>query len=322
MNNLEVKDINFVWNEEYPIFSSEKFLRSISSEYGWVGGFADNDLKLVLPYIIKKNLIFRCLQFQTDTIVIDGELTENDEKFFLNRVIAELGNKADFVIQPPANVVFRTYPDCSISAKFGSYVIDLGLTEEELWAGIHQKHRNVIRNAIKNNVKIEIGAKNLDIAYNLIKNTLERSNKSFLNRNKFDKLIESLGDNVEICMAYHNGEPQGCAVIPFSKYCAYYSYGGSISNPLLGSINLLHWEAIKYFKYLDVKKYDFVGARIKPEPDSKLEGIQRFKSRFGPTMKQGFLWKVIINRKKYWLYNVLYKIKNSEGDIIDQEKDK
>jgi len=109
--------------------------------------------------------------------------------------------------------------------------------------------------------------------------------------------------------------------MPFSQFAAYYFYGGSAPNAFLGSLNLLHWRAIKYFKSLGVKYYDFVGARINPKKE--LEGIQRFKSRFGGEFKKGYLWKYPLNKWKYGLYKPLFYLKNRrKGDIIDEEKNK
>lgn len=74
-----------------------------------------------------------------------------------------------------------------------------------------------------------------------------------------------------------------------------------------------------------VKKYDFMGARINVEIGSKLEGIQRFKSRFGGELKRGFLWKYIYKPYKvkmiYAIQNLRYKLRgqNYLGDAIDQE---
>jgi lipid II:glycine glycyltransferase (peptidoglycan interpeptide bridge formation enzyme) len=134
-------------------------------------------------------------------------------------------------------------------------------------------------------------------------------------------LINSLGSNVEIFRAYSDNVLQGCAIIPYSEYAAFYLFGGSIADPVLGSMNLLHWIALLHFKDKGVKVYDFVGARIKPQAGSKLEGIQRFKERFGSTLSQGFLWKYPYNRPMYHLYRVLMKIrlKRLHLDIIDQE---
>ena len=46
-------------------------------------------------------------------------------------------------------------------------------------------------------------------------------------------------------------------------------------------MNLLHWHAIRLFRALGVKQYDFVGARINPSKGSKQEGLVIFKERFG-----------------------------------------
>ena len=228
---------------------------------------------------------------------------------------------ADFCAQPSTHIVFHACPDNAISAPFGSYYVNLEKSEDDLWSGIHSKHRNVIRNAQKKGVDVRFGCQGDNaIAYQLLLQTMQRSNMSFMGREKYDSMINYLGDNVLVVTAYHDDIPQGCAVMPFSRYGAYYLYGGSIDAPVLGAMNLLHWEAMKYFKARRVKLYDFVGARILPEPGSKLEGIQRFKNRFGATMRTGFLWKMGLSYK-YRLYSLLLMIKSrGKGDIIDQER--
>jgi len=185
----------------------------------------------------------------------------------------------------------------------------------------------VIRNAEKKGIRTERGHHNKDIAYKLLKETMDRSDMGFLEKKSYDRFLSDLGNHAEIFVAYKENEPQGCAVIPYSEFCAYYLWGGSIEKPFLGSMNLLQWNLIKYFKSTGVQKYDFVGARIKPEEGSKLEGIQRFKVRFGATMRTGYLWKHVYNPLKFKLYRFASKLKNwnnrsSQGDIIDQERRK
>lgn len=325
---MNVKDIDFLWNKNFSIFASEAYLRTIGTQYGWIGGFINDKLSFVLPYAIKSKLIFKSLVFTTDTIYYSFDIDVDQEKKFLNGVIQYFSNKKiDFIQQPSTNVVFNTYPDNSIFAPFGSYQLDLSLSEKLLWEGMNSKHRNVIRNAEKNTVRIDRGHNNKYIAYMLLKETMDRSEMSFPEKNSYEHFITTLGKHIEIFVAYKEDDPQGCAVIPNSEFCAYYLWGGSIEKPYLGSMNLLQWELIKYFKSIGVKKYDFVGARIKPEEGSKLEGIQRFKVRFGATMRTGFLWKHIYNPFKFKLYRFASKLKNgnnrsSQGDIIDQERKK
>ena len=79
------------------------------------------------------------------------------------------------------------------------------------------------------------------------------------------RMVLGLGEHIKILISRHEGVVQGCAVIPFSRQSAYYVYGGTIPSPLTGAMNLLHWEAIKLFRSLGVKHYDFVGVRINPE---------------------------------------------------------
>jgi lipid II:glycine glycyltransferase (peptidoglycan interpeptide bridge formation enzyme) len=324
---MDIRQINFNWSDDYSIFASEKFLKSQSANFGWIGGFVEDKLKFVLPYVIKKRFIFKYLMFHSGTIYVEKDLSINTEKDFLNAAILYLKKiKIDFIAHPSSYVLFNTFPDKSIYAPFGSYIVDLTLSEEELWNNIHPKHKNVIRNAIKNNITIVKDKQNLDLAYELLTKTLDRSNMSFSNKDYFENILTNLNENIEIFFAYKNEEVQGCAIFPFSKYSSYYLWGGSSKNQLLGSLNLLQWEAMRYFKSLGVNYYNFVGARLKPDEGSKLEGIQRFKSRFGSNMKTGYLWKMPLNKFKFILFNILVKLRNIKSgntkDIIDQEREK
>ena len=72
-------------------------------------------------------------------------------------------------------------------------------------------------------------------------------------------------------------------------------YGGSVEKPYSGSLNLLQFEAMKFLQSRGVREYDLVGARIKVEQGSKYEGIQRFKSRFGARLVQGYAFRTIVH---------------------------
>lgn len=318
---IDVKIINFDWDEIYPIYFKESYLRGISSDYGWIGGYINNDLALIMPYVVKTRLIFKSATFQYSPISIRDEVTEKHERYFLNKSVEILAaTSVDFITQPPAHAIFRICPNDSIATRFGSYILDLTNSEDSLWSRVHSKHRNVILNAQKKGVEIRFGSLN-DISkiYGILVETMNRSKMSFMTFNEFKKNIESFGKNVTIFLACYHGQTIGCGIFPFSKYSCYYQYGGSVNSTVLGAMNLLHWEAIKFFKKNGVKRYDFVGARISPEAGSKYEGIQRFKERFGPQLQVGYLWKLPISYK-YYIYKVYKKIKSNKNiDIIDQE---
>jgi lipid II:glycine glycyltransferase (peptidoglycan interpeptide bridge formation enzyme) len=217
--------------------------------------------------------------------------------------------------------LFNYFPDDSIYCRFGSYILDLSQSEEALLSNIHSKHRNVIKKAKKDNVLISCGKENRDKCEFLINSTLSRQKVHQINQNMLNKLTAL--SNIDYWIAEYNDEIHGAAIIVWAENSAYYLYGGSIEKTHSGAMNLLHWAAIMEMKKRNVKFYDFVGARIDPEEGSKYEGIQRFKSRFGGELKQGYLWKLPLNKVKYKLYVSMQKLKNYgqfKGDIIDQER--
>lgn len=326
---MRATPIEINWHPGLSIFASEAFLKTVSNEYGWLGGYDDSGkLLCLLPYSVIRKALFRLIRFPVQTIPLDGELSLEQERSFLNSAVAyfrSLG--ADLVIPATFNTVFRTYPDGAVAAPFGSYIIDLRQPEESLWKNLHQKHRNVIRNAMKKGVTIRSGLEHLDTAYNLTLESFRRSAKGLVARKRVESRMDyktfrnqvlSLGENVLILAAELQGVVQGCAVIPFSSYSAYYMHGGSIPNPLSGATNLLQWEAIRRCRDLGVCRYDFFGGRVEPEKGSKIEGIMKFKERFGGEWTQGYMWKYAFRPFGDCLYSLAVRLR-SGGDVVDQE---
>ena len=137
----------------------------------------------------------------------------------------------------------------------------------------------------------------------------------------FEKMIIGLGDNVNLLIAEYEGCLQGCAVIPFSTYSAYYAYGGTAEHPLTGAMNYLQWNSILYFRRMGVKHYDFCGARINPPKGSKQAGLTMYKERFGAKLRQGFIWKYNINTLKSVIYSLGVRLLKGV-DIVDAEHSK
>jgi len=320
---IHVKKIDINWHPDLSIYASELFLRTLGDEYGWLGGFLpDGTLRCILPYTIVHKTIFHMVRFRVETIPLGDNLSIPEEKDFLNNVIQYFRTAGvDMIIPATTNTIFKTYPDGADAAPYGSFIIDLTQSEEVLWSKLHSKHRNVVRNAVKKNVEIIEGIELAETAHLIITETLSRSKLGFMSLGAFNQFIDGLGKNIKILIANHEGRAQGCAIIPFSNHSAYYLYGGSISHPLSGAMNLLQWEAIRIFKNLGVKRYDFVGVRINPEPGSKQEGLMTFKQRFGGQLAQGYIWKYSLNRFKYAIYAKAVRILRG-GDIVDVEKHK
>ena len=313
------------WKSEYPIFLSEKYLKSESSNYGYFIASVEKTKIAILPFVIYKKAIFSLLRFTYQCYFFNPQDKIQYAQEFMDGVIDKLSElNVDMVMQPSTNVLFSFYPQKAIYAPFGSYKLDLTLKEEELWSNLHSKHRNVIRNAEKKGIVIEENKYEINELHSLMTETFARSNMGFISKEEFTEQIDSLGKNVKVFIARTSeGVIQGCAVFPYSQFGAYYLHGGSISKPLTGAMNFLHWKAILSFKEEDVETYDFVGARISPGKGTKLDGIQKFKARFGATLEEGYLWKYPVKKWKYKLFTQVYKfLKKKEGDIIDQERDR
>lgn len=300
-----------------PVVATKEFLNSKSDKFGW---FVSDDF--ILPFIIEKKFIFKRMIFTYSVI----KKNNNSAKEFLNEVVELSKNlDIDFIYQPYAFAIFEEVPDNCIYVPFGSYQVDLSKSEEDLFKNLHSKHRNVVKKAQKNGLNIYHGKEYKKECFDLICDTLKRQQQPFMNYQTLSTMQKRLGNTIEFYIIRNKEKIEGSAIIIYNKHEAYYLFGGSDNKTSPGAMNFLIWQILLDMKAKNVKSFDFVGARINPKNGSKFEGIQRFKSRFGTTLKSGYLWKVPIKPFKYrlfrfitWLY---YKLKNKTyaGDIIDQE---
>jgi hypothetical protein len=309
------------WNDSLSICASEGYLSSYSDDYGWL---SDQDSNLFIPFRVRERLSFRELVFEcdVDSFIESSPVSVEEKREFLKDAVryAREVMKIDNIAQPPSHAVFQVAPVNSISVPFGSYRIDLSQSSDDMWNNVHSKHKNVIRKSEKSGVVVKSGIEHLDVAAELVSETLKRSG---LKSHYAERLSKKLSDHIAAYICEHDGKLQGSAIFLFSKKGALYMWGGSIDSPFTGAVNFLHWNAIRDFKNMGVKCYDFVGARINPVPGSKTEGLQRFKSRFGASLYQGYLWKYPMSWK-CGCYSILRKYYlrmngRSADDVIDQE---
>ena len=316
MECLKTFDDNLI-----PIIVTEPFLKDCSEDYGY---FAEAGW--VLPYYRKKKSIFSYIRFVTGVIKVEKEVQE-DEATFLNHLVAYVkeNKMTDMIIAPHTTAVFHAIPDNSVACEFGSYIIDLSKNEDDLFAGVHTKHRNVIRKAARDGVTISNAENYKEACKNLVNETAERQHINVITEESFNEMKRN--PNVDFWVAIFNGKVVGASILEWSHYSSYYIYGGSAEHTQGGAMDLLHWEAIKKMKERGVLYYDFVGARINPKPGSKQEGIQRFKARFGGELDKGYMWKFSFNPIKSAIYYFYIKLNgllhhSYTKDIIDQENEK
>jgi hypothetical protein len=320
---IKAERIDIRWDASLSVFAKPEFLSAVSDEYGWLGGIDEGGtLRCFLPYTILRKAGLRMVRFRVETIPCGAGLDALGEKSFLNSVVQYFRKSgADVIIPPTNNTLFRTYPDGANPAPYGSYMIDLQQPEEVLWRNASKTTRHDIRAAQRDGVTVRDGFEFLDPAYDLVRETFRRSKLGFMDRDSFKRFALSLGANGKLLAAEYRGVAHSYSLFAFSGPCAYWIYGGNIHDQHQGAMKLLQWEAIRLFRQLGVRKYDFYGARINPEKGSKQEGINLMKKRLGGTLAEGYLWKYSLRPWRASLYSLGVRLLRG-GDIVDQEAHK
>ncbi len=317
-SELEVEEIEKVQGKK--VFLEENYYNYINSEGGDVWYAMDNNY--ILPIVISKKRGFYYASFPCETCVIENGKEKVQEVEFLDEVQKILKKNGIAWTISSASALFDIYPSYSRRIPFGSHVIDLTKPEDEIWGRVHSKHRNSIRRAEKNDVKVKFGREELLKDYIILDNaTWKRSGRKSYGNIFFKNILASLKNNTIIFVAYKDGLPQAGACIFYNKEMGYYMYGASADRPEAGSANYLQWEIIRYLKGEGVKSYSFVGCRINEDKDSKYHDIQRFKERFGGMLIQGYMFKTILSPWKYHVFCFAYRIKHGNlfMDPIEQE---
>jgi lipid II:glycine glycyltransferase (peptidoglycan interpeptide bridge formation enzyme) len=320
---LTVAPIDINWHTGLSIFAAEPFLKAVGDRYGWIGGFTESGkLRCILPYTVVHKATLRMVRFRVETIPLDDQFGVAEERSFLNGVVKYFRAAGmDMIIPATTNTIFKTYPDGAVVAPYGTYVVDLNQPEDAVWSNLNTSHRRKVRQAGKQGVQIKSGMDQLEAVHALVRDTFKRSKLGFMGYPEFERYVRGLNEHVLVSVAEYQGVMQACVVVPFSEFCGYYVYGGSVDEPVTGATNMLHWETMRQLQGLGVKRYDFVGVRIDPDKGSKQEGLLQYKQRFGGQLVQGFMWKYPLRPFKSSAYSLAVRFLRG-GDIVDQERHK
>jgi hypothetical protein len=322
-NRIDAQRIPIKWNADMPVFAKEPFLKAVGDEYGWLGGIdAAGSLRCILPYTVVRKAGVRMVRFRMETLPCSAKFGIAEERSFLDSVVEHFRrDRADVIIPSSTNTIFRTYPSEALAAPYASHVADLSVADEALWSAVSTSHRRHIRAAAKSGVVVRSDPGQLQTCHAIIRDTFRKSSMPFMSSEALSRMVDGLGDDVKVIVAEKGGAVQSCAVMPFSRHTAYYVYGGSVPNAAPGSMHLLHWEAMRQFKDMGVRRYDFCGARVNPEPGSKAAGLAAFKERFGTALVSGYMWKCPLRPLRAAIYSLAVRWFRG-GDIVDAERHK
>ena len=304
------------------VFYSKEYNNYITSIGNKVWYICDENY--VIAVTIYQKIHIKYAIFPSEPIKLK-DIENTNKKDFLDKTSYILKKNGVAWVNTSAAAFFDTYPTNSRRIPFGSHVINLTCSEDELWKNIHSKHRNSIRRAEKGGIYVKKGGAELISDYHILDEaTWRRSKRKSYGIDFFKKLSSGMGKNIIFYIAYKDEIPQAGACFFVNQVMSYYMYGASCDSPEPGATNFLHWEAIKNLKKEGVQRYSFVGCRIGEDENSKYHTIQRFKERFGGELIQGYMFKDILIPWKYNLFVNLYKLKHKDKytDAVDQEIDK
>ncbi len=158
-----------------------------------------------------------------------------------------------------------------------TYTIDLTKSEDEMLEPMSRKHRQYIRKAERDGVKVVRAKAGESVApmYELYLETAKRAKFGIHSQKYYQLLSEELGGNNYLYYAYFEGKPVAFLWLAAAGDTAYELYGGvNAPGAEMKANYVLKWEAIRAMKAAGYTDYDFNG-RVS-------EGVSRFKDGFGP----------------------------------------
>ena len=191
------------------------------------------------------------------------------------------------------------------------YVFRLNIkdkTEDEIFAGFHQKTRYNVRLAIKKGVTIKEGTReDLKAFHKIMVETGSRDGFIIRSLDYFERMYDSLSPKyMKLLMAYHDNEPIAGTIPIMYGNKTWYLYGASSnSHRNLMPNYLLQWEMIKMAIARKDDIYDFRGVSGVVDKDHPQYGLYRFKKGFGAEFTE-FIGEIYIPFKPI-TYNV-YKL--------------
>ncbi|MEI6835480.1 MAG: peptidoglycan bridge formation glycyltransferase FemA/FemB family protein [Candidatus Falkowbacteria bacterium] len=187
-------------------------------------------------------------------------------------------------------------------------MLNLEVSETELLNSFHPKTRYNIKLADKKGVVIREGVNATDFEdfWSLMGETGRRDAFKIHNKNHYLKLATAKPEFIKLLLAQVNHQTVAAGLFAFYGNKVTYLHGASsYQNRQLMAPYLLQWTLIKMARASHYKYYDFYGV-----DGLKWPGVTRFKLGFsGFSVSYAGTYDLILNPIKYYLYNLLKKVK-------------
>lgn len=153
---------------------------------------------------------------------------------------------------------------------------------DELMAQFHSKTRYNIRVAQKNGVEVKVAGKEMaKTFYEIMLETGMRDNFVTRPLSYFESMLDCLGENARLYMAYYEGKPIAGTIATKYGDKVWYLYGASSNQYRNVMPNyLLQLEMIRWAVDSGCDIYDFRGVSGDLTPENPLYGLYKFKKGF------------------------------------------
>ncbi|MBQ8003556.1 MAG: peptidoglycan bridge formation glycyltransferase FemA/FemB family protein, partial [Oscillospiraceae bacterium] len=204
-------------------------------------------------------------------LTLDPDITEKDAVWlsFFKNLGARIGDNAR---------------DNAILQPFAVYRINVGKTDDELMASYHSKARYSVRASIKSDATCRIGTReDIPVFRALLAETAKRDSFTARNDEYFYDMYDALGDDaVKLFMIECAGEPIAASVLIRCGAKTWHMYAGSSENHKETLPNfLMQWEMMRWSRDNNAPLYDMRGIAGEGDKLLPIEGLVRFKKRFG-----------------------------------------
>lgn len=171
-----------------------------------------------------------------------------------------------------------------VIGELHGHLLPLAQGAEAAWQGFDRRHRNAVRHAERDGVRVERGAPDFAEAFaTLAAATWARSGRTSLPRAYFERLVEEGRGWISTYLARDAaGGPVAGAIVAREGQGALYLHGASVP-AAPGASTLLQWTIVRELAHARVARYDLGAGQPPGSPgdDVHEQGIRRFKERFG-----------------------------------------
>lgn len=230
-------------------------------------------------------------------------------------------NKFDFVrIEPNAPITTELIRNKAVPIKevqpTYTNVLDLSLSETDLFNNLSSGHRHAIRHAEDRKIRVQKCENTEEIKDFLLMHheTINRAGIKTFPDEYYETLAQTLlpSGSARLFFAYCDNQKVASAIVFDFNNTRYYAFAAAyqeLNRKVQGAVVLV-WELILDAKKNGLLNFDFWGVASANQPNHPWAGLSYFKRAFGGHDKKYLgTWDLVINRFKYKIYSNIKRIK-------------